>query len=125
MWWKIWLNCRSRKWSMPPVAAIRAGRTTWSASRNLTSFYLRWHPHHLAQRLALTDLNERPLLHGKNAEEILSVIMPQLMARIPYYEQADYIIDAPASLDSPLDGTEDEQLADILYDLVNSSAKIG
>ncbi len=90
-----------------------------------TSFYLRWHPHHLAQRLALTDLNERPLLHGKNAEEILSVIMPQLMARIPYYEQADYIIDAPASLDSPLDGTEDEQLADILYDLVNSSAKIG
>ena len=33
-----------------------------------TSFYLRWHPHHLAQRLALTDLNERPLLHGKNAE---------------------------------------------------------
>ena len=48
-----------------------------------TSFYLRWHPHHLAQRLALTDLNERPLLHGKNAEEILAVIMPQLMARIP------------------------------------------
>lgn len=86
-----------------------------------TSFYLRWHPHHLAQRLALTDLNERPLLHGKNAEEILAVIMPQLMARIPYYEQADYIIVAPASLDSPLDGTEDSRLAEILYDYIQNS----
>ncbi|MBQ7531140.1 MAG: shikimate kinase [Paludibacteraceae bacterium] len=80
-----------------------------------TSFYLRWHPHHLAERLALTDLSERPLLHGKDAGEILEVIAPQLEARIPYYEQADYIIDAPATLDMPLDGTEDEQLAEMLY----------
>lgn len=83
-----------------------------------TSFYLRWHPHHLAERLALTNLSERPLLHGKNAEEILSVIMPQLEARTPFYEQADYIIDAPATLDMPLTGDEDEQLAEQLYELI-------
>lgn len=83
-----------------------------------TSFYLRWHPQHLAERLALTDLSERPLLHGKGAEEILDVIAPQLEARSPYYEQADYIIDAPATLDMPLDGSEDEQLAEILYNTI-------
>ncbi|MBO4577455.1 MAG: shikimate kinase [Paludibacteraceae bacterium] len=83
-----------------------------------TSFYLRWHPQHLAERLALTDLSKRPLLHGKGAEEILDVIAPQLEARSPYYEQADYIIDAPATLDMPLDGSEDEQLAEILYNTI-------
>lgn len=81
-----------------------------------TSFYLRWQPHHLAQRLALTDLNQRPLLHGKNAAEILSVIAPQLEARAPFYEQADYILDAP--VDDALDGSEDEQLAQQLYELI-------
>jgi len=83
-----------------------------------TSFYLRWQPRHLAERLALTDLNERPLLHGKDASEILDMITPQLMARIPYYEQADYIIDAPAAPDMPLDGSEDEQIAELLYNQI-------
>lgn len=87
-----------------------------------TSFYLRWHPHHLAQRLALTDLTQRPLLYGKDATEILDVIRPQLEARTPYYEQADYIIDAPAASNLPLDGTEDEQLADELYLLITHAA---
>ncbi len=83
-----------------------------------TSFYLRWQPHHLAQRLALTNLKERPLLHGKDAAEILDVIRPQLEARVPYYEQADYIIDAPTAIDGTIDITADEQLADILYNRI-------
>ncbi len=85
-----------------------------------TSIYLRWHPNHLAERLALTDLSERPVLQGKTADELLDFIAPQLEARTPYYEQADYIIDAPATLDLPLDGSEDEQLAEILYDLISN-----
>lgn len=83
-----------------------------------TSFYLRWQPYHLAQRLALTNLKERPLLHGKDAAEILDVIRPQLEARVPYYEQADYIIDAPTAIDGTIDITADEQLADILYNRI-------
>ena len=83
-----------------------------------TSVYLRWQPHHLAQRLALTDLSERPLLHGKNVAEILSVIHPQLEARAPFYEQADFIIDAPVDNDGALDGSEDEQLAEQLYNMI-------
>lgn len=83
-----------------------------------TSFYLRWQPRHLAERLALTDLNERPLLHGKNAAEILAVISPQLEARAPFYEQADYILDAPVDDDGAIDGSEDEQLAEMLYDCI-------
>ena len=86
-----------------------------------TSFYLRWHPHHLAQRLALTDLSERPLLHGKDANEILAVITPQLEARSPYYEQADYIIDALAEPDLPLDGSEDERIALQLYNFIRNN----
>ena len=90
-----------------------------------TSFYLRWHPHHLAERLALTDLNQRPVLQGKTAEELLTFIEPQLRARAPFYEQADYIVDAPATLDMPLDGSEDEQLADMLYNMIQASANLG
>ena len=90
-----------------------------------TSIYLRWHPQHLAERLALTDLNDRPVLQGRTAEELLAFIEPQLEARSPYYEQADRIIDAPATLDMPLDGSEDEQLADMLYNMIHSSANLG
>ena len=86
-----------------------------------TSIYLRWKPEHLAERLSLTDLEQRPLLSGKSAEEILEVILPQLEERTPYYEQADHIIDAPVTDDAVLDGTEDEQLADLLYELIVES----
>lgn len=86
-----------------------------------TSFYLRWQPRHLAERLALTDISDRPLLHGKNASEILAVIKPQLEARVPYYEQADYILDAPAREDGSIDGSEDEQLAQMLYNLIQDA----
>ena len=86
-----------------------------------TSFYLRWQPHHLAQRLALTDLSERPVFDGKDASEIIDIISPQLEARSPYYEQADYILDAPVADDGTLDGSEDEQLAEQLYNMIISN----
>lgn len=61
-----------------------------------TSIYLRWRAEDLAERLMLTDLSERPVLQGKNKEELLACIRPQLEAREPFYQQADYIIQAPA-----------------------------
>lgn len=83
-----------------------------------TSIYLRWKPVHLAQRLALTDLSERPLLHGKTPEELLTFIEPQLQARSPFYEQANLIIDAPLNEDGTIDETTDMKIAESLYDYI-------
>jgi len=60
-----------------------------------TSIYLRWTAEDLVQRLLLTDLNQRPLLHGRTAHELLELVQPQLQAREPFYNQADITIDAP------------------------------
>lgn len=59
------------------------------------SIYLRWSARHLAQRLMLTDLTERPVLQGHTEDELHSFIRPQLAAREPFYLQANHIIDAP------------------------------
>ena len=59
-----------------------------------TSIYLRWKPEHLAKRLMLTDLSERPVLQGRTEEELLACILPQLEAREPFYARADIIIDS-------------------------------
>ena len=60
-----------------------------------TSVYLRWTAQDLAKRLMLTDLSERPVLQGKNEEELTRFITPQLTAREEYYLKADHIVDAP------------------------------
>lgn len=83
-----------------------------------TSIYLRWKPEHLAERLMLTDLNERPVLQGRTKEELLQFITPQLEARTPYYEQADYIIDAPVKT---IAAEDDQHIAEILYKLILNS----
>ncbi|MBO4666473.1 MAG: shikimate kinase [Paludibacteraceae bacterium] len=85
-----------------------------------TSIYLRWQPKHLAQRLMLTDLNERPVLQGRTEEELLAFITPQLEAREPFYAQADIIIDAPFG---ELEETNDEQIAEHLCQLIKSKMK--
>jgi len=85
-----------------------------------TSIYLRWKPEHLAKRLSLTDLTERPVLQGKTEEELLAFILPQLEAREPFYAQADIIIDAPFET---LDENNDEQLAEYLCQLIKSRTK--
>jgi len=85
-----------------------------------TSIYLRWKPEHLAKRLALTNLDERPVLQGKTEEELLAFILPQLRAREPYYNQADIVYDVPFE---QLDETNDEQIADYLCQLIKSKTK--
>ena len=83
-----------------------------------TSIYLKWNPKDLARRLTFTNLDERPILQGRSEEELLAFITPQLEARIPFYEQADYIIQAPL-IDLPEE--DDKNIADIIYKLLHNS----
>ena len=78
-----------------------------------TSIYLRWKPEHLAKRLSLTDLSERPILQGKTEEELLAFIAPQLEAREPFYSQAHHILDVEVC-----DEQSDERIAEELFRLI-------
>lgn len=81
-----------------------------------TSIYLKWTPEHLAQRLMLTDLNERPILQGRTEKELLDFITPQLQAREPFYMMADLVIEAPIIDIAPED---DKNIANRLYELIS------
>ncbi len=76
-----------------------------------TSIYIRWKPEHLAKRLALTDLSERPVLQGRTEKELLSFIAPQLEAREPFYSRAHHILDVEIC-----DEDSDERIAQELYE---------
>ena len=81
-----------------------------------TSIYLRWQPEHLAKRLMLTNLAQRPVLQGRTETELLAYITPHLAAREPYYLQADYVVDAPVG--NTIAEEDDEHLAQLLYELI-------
>ena len=66
----------------------------------------------------LTDLNERPVLQGRTEEELLQFITPQLEARAPFYEKADYTIEAPIK---DIAEEDDQYIAEILYELIHNS----
>ena len=83
-----------------------------------TSIYLKWEPKHLAQRLMLTDLSQRPILQGRTEAELLEFITPQLQAREPFYMKADYIIQAPVK---DIAEEDDKHIAQILYELIHTS----
>lgn len=83
-----------------------------------TSIYLKWTPEHLAQRLMLTDLSERPVLQGRTEKELLQFISPQLEARTPFYEQADFVIEAPVK---DIAEEDDKNIAEIIYELIHNS----
>ena len=83
-----------------------------------TSIYIRWSAEHLAKRLSLTDLSERPILQGRSKEELLEFITPQLEAREPFYNQADYIIDV-----KECDIESDIKIAEELCQLIQSKTK--
>ena len=85
-----------------------------------TSIYLRWKPEHLAKRLMLTDLTERPVLQGRTEQELLAFITPQLEARAPFYEKADYIIDAPVK---DIAEEDDKNIAEELWKLISFKMK--
>lgn len=78
-----------------------------------TSIYIRWKPEHLAKRLSLTDLSERPVLQGKTEEELLAFITPHLEAREPFYLQANHILDVDIC-----DEDSDERIAEELYEFL-------
>ena len=83
-----------------------------------TSVYLKWRPEHLAKRLMLTDLSTRPVLQGRTEEELLNFITPQLEARAPFYEKANYTIEAPVK---DIAEEDDQHIAEILYKLILNS----
>lgn len=78
-----------------------------------TSIYLRWKPEHLAKRLMLTDLTDRPVLQGHTEKELLEFIVPQLQAREPFYQRANHILDVEIC-----DEQSDERIAEELYRLI-------
>ena len=79
-----------------------------------TSIYLRWKPEHLARRLSLTDLSERPVLQGRTEEELLAFIAPQLEAREPFYARAHHILNV-----TTCDEQSDERIAEELFRLIS------
>ncbi|MBO4454135.1 MAG: shikimate kinase [Paludibacteraceae bacterium] len=80
-----------------------------------TSIYIRWSPEHLAKRLSLTDLSERPVLQGRTEDELLAFIAPQLEAREPFYSRANHILDVDIC-----DEASDERIAEELYEFIKS-----
>ena len=78
-----------------------------------TSIYIRWKPEHLAKRLSLTDLSERPVLQGRTEEELLAFIAPQLEAREPFYAKANHVLDVDLC-----DEQSDERIAEELYQFI-------
>lgn len=81
-----------------------------------TSIYIRWKPEHLAKRLSLTDLSERPVLQGRTEKELLSFIAPQLEAREPFYSRAHHILNVEIC-----DEDSDERIAEELYKFLSSN----
>lgn len=80
-----------------------------------TSIYLKWKPEHLAQRLMLTDLSQRPVLQGRTEKDLLAFITPQLEAREPFYMQANYVIEAPVQT---IAAEDDAHIARMLYEMI-------
>ena len=78
-----------------------------------TSIYLRWSPEHLAKRLSLTDLSDRPVLQGRTEDELLAFIAPQLEAREPFYQKANHVLDVEIC-----DEQSDERIAEELYEFL-------
>ena len=77
-----------------------------------TSVYLRWQPAHLAHRIELSGVDQRPILQQKHGEELLCFVEWQMSGREAYYSKANYIVDAPLGEYSE---DADEAVAEHLY----------
>ena len=90
-----------------------------------TSFYLRWTPEQLTERLFLSGLENRPVARrgmdaseGKTEQEkMLSFVRHHLSERASYYEHAHYIIDAPKELHPD----NDKEIAEKIYQLITNN----
>ena len=85
-----------------------------------TSFYLRWKNEHLARRIELSGTEHRPLVRGKSGRELLDFVEWQMSGRAPFYEQADYIIDADFGM---LHETDDEMLAEKIFKIIEDNKR--
>ncbi len=80
-----------------------------------TSIYLRWSNEHLAERIELSGIEQRPILQGKYGQELIDFVAWQMSGREEYYVQADYIIDAPFTMPA---AEADEEIAEYLRELI-------
>ena len=87
-----------------------------------TSIYIRWSDEHLARRIELSGIEQRPVLQNKHGQDLLEFVAWQMSGREAYYAQADRIIDAPLNNGSPDDN--DEQIAQYLYHLICDNPEI-
>jgi shikimate kinase len=62
-------------------------------NKNGKTVYLKIPPKALLSRLSQKDIDTRPLLKGKNNEELLAFIESKLEERSPFYNQARIIFD--------------------------------
>ena len=89
-----------------------------------TSFYLRWTPEQLTERLLIDGYTHRPVANdGMNSapgdnehDKMLYFVKQHLAAREPFYAQADYIIDAPTTLHP----SNDEEIAEQIYQIISN-----
>jgi shikimate kinase len=65
----------------------------------------------VTERLYDTDTTHRPILKGKNKEELHDFLSQKLMERLPYYSRADFSMDTNVA-DNP------EKVASMLFVLV-------
>lgn len=83
-----------------------------------TSVYLKWSNKHLAERLWLTDLKERPVIEAKTKEELHNFVEWQMSAREEFYKRAHYTIDTAELIGKEISEQDDEAVARSLYDLI-------
>ncbi len=83
-----------------------------------TSIYLRWNNKHLADRLWLTDLNERPVIEAKTKEELNEFVEWQMSGREEFYSRAHYTIEVADLIGKEISDKDDETVAQSLYDLI-------
>lgn len=89
-----------------------------------TSFYLKWTPEQLTERLFLSGIEHRPVAElGMNQspgntpeEKMLHFVTWHMGEREPIYERANYVMQASAGLDVH----QDEELAEQIYQLIKS-----
>lgn len=92
-----------------------------------TSFYLRWTPQQLTERLFLSGIEQRPVAENgmqqapgdTQQEKMLAFVHAHLAERDPIYSQANYVIQASDGLDV----MQDEQIAEQIFQLIKSVKK--
>lgn len=94
------------------IYATGGGYPTWGDNMDClrelgTSFYLRWSPEHLLDRLRISGIENRPL-----AQLDMEFIRQQLSERESFYRKANHVIDCP--IEDEYGPQNDEEIAEEL-----------